>query len=68
MSEAITAFAPLQRLPVAKEDTVLEDIAIRNDAAEVTKRFGPLKVILGSIPADCANFQVRLSPPTQTLL
>ena len=36
-------------------------VSIRDDAAEeATERFGPLKVVLGTIPAVYANFKVCL--------
>ena len=45
---------------------MLEGFTIYDDAAkEVTEGFGTLKVVLGSIPALYANFEVRLRPLAQ---
>ena len=45
---------------------MLERLSIHDDAAKgTTEGFGTLKVILGSIPALYANFEVRLRPPAQ---
>ena len=45
---------------------MLEGFTIHDDAAKgTTEGFGTLKVVLGSIPALYANFEVRLRPPAQ---
>ena len=53
-----------QHLPVAKitqKDIVLGGVTIPIGVTEeVTEEFGPLKVVLGSIPAVYANSQVRI--------
>ena len=44
----------------ARKGTLLGDFTTQVDAARaVTERFGPLKVVLGTIPAFCANSEVR---------
>ena len=46
---------------------MLEGFTIHDDAAkEAMEGFGPLKVVLGSIPALYANLEVSLRPPTQS--
>ena len=46
---------------------MLKGFTIHDDAAkEATERFGPLKVVLGSIPALYANSEVCLRPPAQS--
>ena len=47
--------------PVAKE--AREEIPKFGGAKSDTKKFGPLKVALGNIPALCANHTVCLRPP-----
>ena len=50
----------------ARKGTVLDDFTIHDDTSKgTTEGFGTLKVVLGSIPALYANFQVRLRPPAQ---
>ena len=47
---------------------MLGGVTVHVDATkEVTERFSALKVILGTIPAVYANFQVRLRPFIQFL-
>ena len=49
-----------------RRDVVLKRVTIRDDAAkEAAGTFGPLKVVLGAIPALYANSEVRLRSPTQ---
>ena len=46
---------------------MLEGFTTYDDAAkEAAEGFGPLKVVLGSIPALYANLEVRLRPPAQS--
>ena len=50
----------------ARKGTLLGDFTTQADAAKVaTERFGPLKLILGTIPAFCANATVRWQPSTR---
>ena len=68
----IVALAFLQLLAVAKRarrGTVIGDATTNIDASQdVTEKFGPLKVVLGSIPAIYANSQVRYRSLLKTLL
>ena len=57
----IVALALSHHVPVAKrarKGTLLEE------EKEATKKFGPLKVVLGTIPAIFANRQVRFQSPS----
>ena len=53
------AFAILHRMPVAEGDCKGTSLGV---VGEATKRFGPLKAVLGVIPAFYANGEVRQQP------
>lgn len=61
-ADMIIALAPFHHVPVAKRarrGTLLEG------TSEAAEKFGPLKVVLGAIPAVYANREVRSQPPSR---
>ena len=58
----IMEFTLLYNVPVAKR---ARKGTLLGDPKEATEKFGPLKVVLGAIPAEYANREVRSYLPSQ---
>jgi hypothetical protein len=62
-ADIIVALALFHRVPVEKR---AREGSLLGDSREATEKFGPLKVVLGEIPALYAHREVRSHPSSQT--